>query len=310
MKKHRIKTTEYKYVISPYEEPIAYVKSGDVLEIETEDAFAGKLDREDKNPETVIPFFNPLTGPIYIDGARTGDTLKVTIHGIEPLRDWGVSSIQGHFGALGGTHTTRILNEPLKNQVFLYRLEGDEYVYNDRLRFSYEPFIGTIATAPAIEAVSALTPFAQGGNMDVPDVKPGNVIYLPIQKDGAYLYVGDCHARQGQGEACGTALEIAAKVTLTAEVVRGKNIKWPRIENDREMMCIGSARPMEDAARIACCEMIEWMQEFGWTSEEAYQAFTMDAGLYIGNMVDSAYSVVAKMKKETVARGGGMWKNE
>lgn len=123
MKKHRIKTTEYKYVISPYEEPIAYVKSGDVLEIETEDAFAGKLDREDKNPETVIPFFNPLTGPIYIDGARTGDTLKVTIHGIEPLRDWGVSSIQGHFGALGGTHTTRILNEPLKNQVFLYRLE-------------------------------------------------------------------------------------------------------------------------------------------------------------------------------------------
>lgn len=304
MKKHLIKTENYKYVFSPYENPIAYVESGDMLEIYTEDAFVGRLDREDKNPETVAPFCNPQTGPIYINGAEPGDTLKINIHKIEPVRDWGVSCIQGHFGALGGTHTTRILNKPLNNQVFIYRREGNQYIYNERLKFEYDPFIGTIGTAPVLEAISSLTPFAQGGNMDVPDIKPGNIIYLPVQIKGGYLYVGDCHAKQGEGEACGTALEIAAKVNVTVELLKKKKIEWPRIENTSEIMCVGSARPMEDAVRIACCEMIGWMMEYGWTKAEAYQAITMDASMYIGNAVDSAYSMVVKMKKEVVERGG------
>lgn len=140
--------------------------------------------------------------------------------------------------------------------------------------------------------------------MDVPDIKPGNIIYLPVQIKGGYLYVGDCHAKQGEGEACGTALEIAAKVNVTVELLKKKKIEWPRIENTSEIMCVGSARPMEDAVRIACCEMIGWMMEYGWTKAEAYQAITMDASMYIGNAVDSAYSIVVKMKKEVVERGG------
>ena len=76
------------------------------------------------------------------------------------------------------------------------------------------------------------------------------------------------------------------------------------IESPSELMCVGSARPMEDAARIACSEMINWMGEYGWCDMDAYQAITMAADLYIGNMVDSAYSVVMKMKKDFVKREG------
>lgn len=296
----------YKYVFSPYEEPIASIESGEVIEIETEDAFVGKLDDEKKNPETVVEFFNPQTGPIYVKNANPGDTLKISILDIVPLRDWGVSSIQAHFGLLGCTKTTRLLNKPLENKVYIYRLVDGKFTYNDRLSFDYQPFIGTLATAPAVEAISSLTPYEQGGNMDVPDVKPGNIIYLPVKKEGAFLYVGDCHARQGEGEACGTALEIAARVQLKVEVEKKKQISWPRIESESEIMCVGSARPMEDAARIACAEMIEWMKEYGWSTDEAYQAVTMAAHTYIGNMVDSAYSVVMKMDKKYVANGGTM----
>lgn len=80
--------------------------------------------------------------------------------------------------------------------------------WNDRITLPYEPFIGTIGVAPEIEAITSLQPDYYGGNMDLPDVAPGSVIYLPVQTDGALLYVGDCHAIQGDGELCGVALEI------------------------------------------------------------------------------------------------------
>ena len=124
--------------------------------------------------------------------------------------------------------------------------------------------MGTIGTAPELEALSALTPFDHGGNMDVPDVKPGNTVYLPVRVPGALFFTGDCHAGQGQGELCGVALEITARVTLTFDLIKQRPIAWPRIESPDELMTVGSARPMEDAARIAYTELIEWMIELGW----------------------------------------------
>ena len=174
--------------------------------------------------------------------------------------------------------------------------------HDDYLRFPWKPFLGTIATAPELEAISTLTPFENGGNMDAPDVKPGNIIYLPVSVDGAYFFTGDCHAIQGEGELCGTALEISAKVKLRFEIIRGKKITWPRIESPDEYMVVGSARPMEDAARIAYAELIEWMTEFGWDQLDAYQALTQAGKLYCANMVDTYYSMVAKVSKNLAER--------
>ena len=158
--------------------------------------------------------------------------------------------------------------------------------------------MGTFAVAPELEAINALAPGPFGGNMDVPDVRPGNTVYLPVWNPGALFYTGDCHARQGQGELCGVALEITAQVTVVFDVLKGRTIDWPRIESPDALMVVGSAKPMEDAARIANAELILWLQkDYGYDPLDAYQLLTQAGGLYVGNMVDTAYSLVASIDK-------------
>ena len=298
---------EYSFVFSSYREPVARAECGEEVELQTEDAFMGLLrsegdDLEEMGKKRRGP--NPQTGPIYIEGAKAGDTLKVHIISIERGRDWAVSCVQKAFGGLTPNKYTRMINVPISEKIWIYRFEekpgNDETPmlrHDEFLRFPWKPFLGTIATAPDMEAVSALTPFENGGNMDCPDVKPGNIVYLPVSVDGAYFFSGDCHACQGEGELCGTALEISAKVKLKFEILKGKKISWPRIESPDEYMVVGSAKPMEDAARIAYAELIEWMAELGWDRIDAYQALTQAGKLYCANMVDTNYSMVAKVDK-------------
>jgi len=297
---------EYSYVFSRYLEPVARVEPGEEIIISTEDAYNGLLTSENDDIEEVKKRRrgpNPQTGPVYIEGAKAGDTLKVHIINIEPARDWAVSNVHKNFGGLTPNKFTRMINVALYERIYIYRFDKEGMLrYDDFLRFPWKPFMGTIATAPDLEAISTLTPYQNGGNMDCPDVKPGNIIYLPVSVDGAYFFTGDCHACQGEGELCGTALEISAKVTLKFEIIRGKSITWPRIESPDEYMVVGSARPMEDAARIAYAELIEWMTEFGWDSLDAYQALTQAGRLYCANMVDTSYSMVAKVNKTLAQR--------
>ena len=93
--------------------------------------------------------------------------------------------------------------------------------------------------------------------MDLPDVAPGAIIYLPVNKAGGYLYLGDCHAIQGDGELCGVAMEMPAIVELQVDLIKGHGNAWPQLETESMMMFIGSARPMEDAARIAYRELVD-----------------------------------------------------
>ncbi|HEX5416341.1 MAG TPA: acetamidase/formamidase family protein [Chloroflexota bacterium] len=289
----------YHYVFSRYVEPIARVEPGETIALYTEDAFESRITRATDRPSEILgPYLNPQTGPIYVAGAEPGDTLAVRIVSIEPTRDWAVSAFLPFFGGLTSTKFTRTLQEPLPEKVWIYRLDGDTLTGGPRLRFPWRPFMGTIGTAPELEAISALTPFDHGGNMDVPDVKPGNTVYLPVRVPGALFFTGDCHAGQGDGELCGVALEITAKVTLTFDLIKGNAIAWPRIESPDELMTVGSARPMEDAARIAYTELVGWLEELGWDRWEAYQALTQIGRLHVGNMVDTYYSLVAKIEKK------------
>lgn len=296
----------YSYAFNRYLEPIARVCVGEEVEMYTEDTFKGRIDSEDLLPEIAlknVTELNPQTGPVYIEGAEPGDTLAVHILDIQPIRDWGVSCIQKPLGGLSPNKYTRMLNPPLEERTWIYRLDEEgNYTRDRRLTFPYEPFLGTIATASSLEVISTLTPYELGGNMDVPDVCPGNIVYLPVEVEGGFFFTGDVHAKQGQGELCGTAIEIAAKVRLRFEVIKGKRIRWPRIESPDELMVVGSAKPMEDAARIAYAELIEWMGEYGWDPMEAYEALSIDGKLYCANMVDTVYSMVAKVAKNLVER--------
>jgi acetamidase/formamidase len=300
---------DYSYVFNPYREPIATVKPGERVTIHTDDAFESRITTKEDLPSRSLAtakFLNPQTGPIFVEGAEPGDTLAIHIEGIEPTRDFAVSVLIPYFGGLTSTNFTRTLQEPLPERVWIWDLvDGGTKLVSEELgvELAWEPFLGTLAVAPDLEAIIALSPGPFGGNMDVPDVKPGNTVYLPVWNSGALVYTGDCHARQGQGELCGVALEITSKVTVVFEVIKEKAIEWPRIESDEAIMVVGSARPMEDAARIANTELVLWLeQEYGYDRWDAYQLLTQAGGLYVGNMVDTTYSLVASVDKKHLGR--------
>ncbi len=290
----------YPYTFGKYHEPIAHVKPGEVVALYTEDCFEGRVTSETELPSHVAGhYLNPQTGPIYVEGAETGDMLMVHIHDIQLTRDWAVSAQIPNFGGLTATTLTATLQDPLPEKVWIYKKQSDgRFAYSDRFSITPHPFMGTMGTAPDLEALSALTPFTHGGNMDVPDVKAPNTTCFPVNVDGAYFSTGDCHVAQGEGEACGVALEISGKITLSFEVVKNHPIAWPRIISPTEIMTVGSARPMEDAARIAYSELVKWLiHEYHFDKWDAYQLVSQAGKLYVGNMVDTFYSLVAKLSR-------------
>jgi acetamidase/formamidase len=299
---------KYQHVIGPYAEAIATVRPGETVTIHTVDCFGGRLTREDQVPSAVLGEapLNPLTGPIRVEGAEPGDTLVVRIDDIRPARDWAVSCLLPYCGGLTGTHETPLLAPQLEERVWVYRrTPSGGFAWRDRWEIPWAPFFGTIGTAPALEAVSSASPGAHGGNMDVPDVTVGHTLYLPVRVPDALFFVGDAHAAQGQGELAGPALEIEALGTFTFGLIKGRAISWPRIETPAAILTVGSARPMEDAARIAYHELVAWLAaDYGFDPLDAYQLLTQVGGLYVANMVNTTYSLVASCPKRFLGSSG------
>ncbi len=295
----------FHYVYGPYADPVLEVKPGAVVTVETHDAFEGKITSETDKPTEILnfPYLNPQTGPIHVEGAEKGDALAVRIISIKPRgpQPVGTTCLIPEFGGLVGTGDTAMLNPPLPEKVKKLHVTEEGVKWSDTLTLPYEPFIGTIGTAPEIEAISSLQPDYYGGNMDLPDMAPGAIVYLPVNKEGGYLYLGDCHAIQGDGELCGVALEMPATVEIQIDLIKGHGNGWPQLENEHSMGFIGSARPMEDAARIAYRELVRWVAaETGQSEEEAYMLLTMCGKVRVGNMVDPKYSLGASIAKRFV----------
>jgi acetamidase/formamidase len=162
------------------------------------------------------------------------------------------------------------------------------------------PMLGRLATAPSgDQAIAGGVPFDFGGNMDTPETCEGATVYLPIFHEGAYFYYGDVHAIQGHGEITGSGIETSADVTLEIDLIKGKKIEWPRIENDEFIMVAGSVRPLIDAFRIAHVEMVKWLEmEYGFDRWEALQVLSQVGEAQVANVVDPNYTVVAKFPKK------------
>jgi acetamidase/formamidase len=292
---------EYHYTVGPYPDPVLEIEPGDTVEVETHDAFEGAIETEDDLPsETLGDYLNPQNGPIHVEGATPGDALAITIEDIEPRgpQPRGTTCTVPYFGGLSATDRTAMLHEPLPEIVKKLEVTTEGTVWNDDITIPYEPFIGTISTSPKIDSVNALTPFKHGGNMDLPDVRPGNTVYLPVEVEGGYVYLGDCHAAQGDGELCGVALEHPTNTTITVDLIEDWELEWPRLESDDFVMSIGSARPMEDAARAAYADLVAWMaDDYGFDEMEAYMLLTQVGHVRLGNMVDPNYTVGAGIDK-------------
>jgi len=291
----------YNYTYSPHHKPIARVKPGEVIELRTPDAFGNKLrtSRDRATKKCRFPYLNPQVGPIEIVGAKVGDTLAVKIHDIQPDRDYAVTALIPNFGGLTGTNTTAMLNAPLPEETRILPIRDGRVIFNEHIQIPYRPFLGTIGVAPQIEAINSLTPGYWGGNMDCVETSPGNEAWFPVLTDGAYFFTGDAHATQGDGEVTGVAAELAARVTLSFRVIKRKKINWPRIVSDQFLMTCGSARPLEDAARIAWVELIRWMvEDYGFTQSDAYTLLGQAGQMRLGNMVDPNYTMVAKIERK------------
>jgi len=301
------KQGKYHYVYGGYAEPVLRIAPGDVVVAETKDAFEGRIKKESDKPTELlhIPFLNPQCGPIAVEGAAKGDVLCVYIHSIKPRgpQPVGTTALIPEFGGLVGTTNTAVLNAPLPERVKKMEVTEQGIKFNSSITLPYQPFIGTLGVSPEIEAITSLQPDYYGGNMDVPDVAPGAVVYFPVHHAGAYLFLGDCHATQGDGELCGVAVEMDATVVIQVDLIKNWSIAWPRLETEEFIMTLGSTRPMEDAARIAYRELVRWMeQDYGFDVYEAYFLLTQAGRVRLGNMVDPKYTLGASILKRYLPR--------
>ncbi|GAB7526500.1 acetamidase/formamidase family protein [Paraburkholderia sp. 2C] len=296
----------FHYTMGPYSEPVLNIAPGDRVVVETRDAFDGKIRTEKDLPSQhlKVPFLNPQNGPIMIDGAEKGDVVAVYIESMQPRGDnpRGTCCLIPRFGALTGTEYTATLNEPLPEITRKIDLDEDGVYWSKRIKLPYKPHIGTLSLSPEIDSINSLTPDNHGGNMDVPDMGPGSITYLPVRSPGARLFIGDAHACQGDGEVCGTAVEFSSTTTIHVDLIKSWKIDWPRLETDRLLMTIGSARPLEDATRIAYHELVRWLElEYGFDRWDAYMMLSQCGKVRLGNFVDPKYSVGAAIDKKYLA---------
>jgi acetamidase/formamidase len=301
-------------------EPIMKIKPGTTLRLWCEDAYAGKLRSSADLPSQCIDInqVNPQTGPFYVEGAEPGDTLALHFVDLQPARDWGVSTTIPFFGGLTATDRTSLLHDALPEITWIYQYDRARHVVtfeaarsDFRVDWPAEPMLGTVGVAPpAREVRTSLVPERFGGNMDTPEMKAGATCYLGVNVPGALFSVGDGHYRQGEGEACGTAVEGAMNVIMVVELIKGGAPLWPRIEQDDWLIVVGSSRPLEDAWRIAQVEMITWLGElYGLDRMDGYQVVSQLAKAPIANVVDANYSSVVKVAKSLLPAAnpyGGM----
>jgi acetamidase/formamidase len=266
----RIGRDQLAVVLDRREKPVATVRPGERFVVECEDARTGNT----RTPETTTTEFilemkrkgwygNPVTGPIYVEGAEAGDTLAVTIHEIVP-DNLGWIPIWPHL-----FHLEDLFAQPETHLVDIE--DGFALVNKGRHRVPIKPMIGTIGTAPAMEAILSGGMGRHGGNMDAEEITTGSTIYLPVNVDGALLGIGDCHAVQSDGELA--SIEIRADVTVSCEVIKGRpaGMSWPRIETPDALVTVAVGRPLEEALWGALRDLILWVVErTGMTNQEAY----------------------------------------
>lgn len=288
--------------------PALRVRPGEALRLWSDDAFGGALQSVDdlSAAKVDLRFVNPQTGPFYVEGAQPGDTLVLHLVALEPAREWGASAAIPFFGGMTSTDRTVSLQAALPDTTWIYEVDRARRTVafaarhsDHRIELPLEPMLGTVGVAPAGNEVrSSLVPERFGGNMDTPQMRAGATVFLGVNVEGALFSIGDGHYRQGEGEACGTAVEGAMTTTLIVELIKGAAPAWPRLEDDTHWMAIGSSRPMEDSWRIANAEMVHWIgQLYGLHPMDAYQLVSQVAQVPVANVVDANYSVVVKVAK-------------
>jgi acetamidase/formamidase len=281
-------------------EPVLEVADGATVELEVTDASGGQLNRDSGVEDVAALDFtrvNPVTGPVYVQGAAPGDVLEVEIRSLRP-RDWGWTAVIPGFGLLADEYPEPWL------RISEVDAGAGRVRFLDDVLLPYEPFPGTIGVAPAEPGEHSIVPPTRwGGNMDIKHLRAGTRLLLPVGVEGALFSVGDTHAAMGDGEVCGTAVEAPMDIAVRLSVRRDLTIRDPqyvvapgelaRTEASGYHVCTGVEPDLMEATRAATRAAIEHVvQRRGGTAEEAYAIVSVACDLRIHEVVDAPNWVV------------------
>ncbi|MCS7124471.1 MAG: acetamidase/formamidase family protein [Candidatus Bathyarchaeota archaeon] len=289
----KVSRSKVVYTFSPRHNPAERVKAGEEILLELEDAFGGQV----KDEKTAIENLdwtkvNGVTGPVFIEDAEPGDTLAVQIVDVK-LANRGVIAVIPKQGVLK--------DRPFKAKVKVVPISGG-YVHFGKAKVKVNPMIGTIGVAPENGEHPTGTLGRHGGNMDVKEITRGATLYLPVFAKGALFAAGDLHAVQADGEACVSAVEVSGEVTLTFNILKGKNVSWPILETKDCYAVLTCGDSLDEACSWAVEEVVKaLMQEHKWSFEEAYMFTSLVVDLKINQVVDPKKGVRAVIPKKYVS---------
>ncbi|HMM63017.1 MAG TPA: acetamidase/formamidase family protein [Mesorhizobium sp.] len=282
--------------------PAEKVAPGSTVFFECLDSSGGQLSPESTVADIARLDFakiNPVTGPIFVDGAEPGDALKVTIEEFRPSGFGWTANIPG-FGLLADD-----FKEPA---LTIWKYDAttlEPALFGRNGRVPLKPFAGTIGVAPAEKGLHSIVPPRRvGGNLDIRDLAAGTTLYLPVEVAGALFSVGDTHAAQGDGEVCGTAIESPMNVVLTLDLVKGANLKTPRFTTPGPVtrhldakgyeVTTGVGPDLMEGARSAVSQMVDLLAgRYNLDPVEAYMLVSVCGDLRISEIVDMPNWVVS-----------------
>lgn len=285
------------YEFSRHNLPRVVIQPGQQLLVESEDALSGQIRKHgDVRDKSKMPWSNPVTGPIFVEDAKPGDALAVTIDEIKP-RDGQCATYTGHPRQLA-----EWLGDDVPPGAHVCPIRDGKIHWSDTIAIPFAPMLGCIGTSPDWGVPSSVPAGPHGGNMDIIETAPGATIVLPVFVEGGLLYLGDAHAAMGHGELSATGLEMAAETTITIDLRKNQQLPGPRIEAPDEIMTIATGAPMEHAVAEAYARLIQWMEaEHGWDRWRAYDLLT-----HVGRISVGYYgigTVAAKIERKYLQSG-------
>lgn len=281
------------YSFNPKHEPAEHVKPGEVVMIETEDAFGGQI-RSEKDSVEALDWskVDGATGPIFVEGAEPGDTLVTEILDITVAKK-GVIVTVPKYGILA--------ERKFRPSTRVVRISKN-HVQFDRVRVRVKPMIGTIGVTPASGGVPCGSLGKHGGNMDVKELTIGSKLYLPVFVKGGLFAAGDIHACQADGELCVSAIEVPGEILLRFSVIKGKKPQWPMLETKDSYAFLACGETLDEAAKFATEAAVEaLMREYRWSFETAYMFGSLAVNLEINQVVDPKKGVRAVISKDLIA---------
>jgi amidase len=281
------------YSYSSQHKPVEYVKPGELVLFETEDALGGQIKREEDSLEDLEwSKVDGATGPVFVEGVKLGDTLVVEILGIKIEGKGAIVTIP-KYGVLGGKRFSASTKIVSISKGFIDFDEG--------VRVRVNPMIGTIGVAPESEDVPSGSLGKHGGNMDVKELTAGTTLYLPVFTEGALFAVGDLHAVQADGELCISSVEVAGEVLLRFSIIKNRKLEWPILETRDWYAVLACGETLDEAAVFAAEAAVKaYMREYRWSFEEAYMFGSLAINLEINQVVDPKKGVRAVLSKDFI----------